>query len=331
MADINLPDLLGRTEYGSDDDPAIRQALEGKRVVITGAGGSIGSMLCNLIIKHKPSLLVMVDISEHALFPVWNRLASEGEPVKALIGDVRDLARMIHVTEGADLVFHAAAMKHVGLCEANVCEAIRTNVEGTWNVMKAAPKGATRVLVSTDKSVKPTNVMGRTKALAEVFWEGPIVRLVNVIGSSGSLLPLALERLRDHQPIMVYGEETTRYFMTPGEAARTCIYALGHNGVTVPPDEAPINVAAMIRRIMVYMGVVGQIRFLDLPQIEKKTEDRWWQFERVLTPRETSTSIGGSVKHVYNTIINAEDAGLGGNDARAWLVIKRMVRDIYER
>lgn len=328
---MNLPDLLGRAEYGSDDDPVIRERIEGKRIVITGAGGSIGSMLCTLIIKHRPSLLVMVDISEHALFPVWNRLASDGEPVKALIGDVRDLARMLYVLREADLVFHSAAMKHVGLCEANVCEAVRTNIEGTWNVLKAAPEEARCVLVSTDKSVKPTNVMGRTKALAETFWHGPVVRLVNVIGSSGSLLPLAIERLKARQPIMVYGEGTNRYFMTPGEAARTCIYALGHTGVTVPPDDAPLNVAALIRQIMVAEGIVGQIRFLDLPTIEKKTEDRWWPFERVLTPRETCTSIGGSVKHDYMTMLQAEDAGLSGNDARAWLVIKRMVRDIYER
>ncbi len=204
---VELEDLLGR-EQVLLDDAGLSGQLAGKTVLVTGAGGSIGSELCRQIARFKPRHLVLLEQSEFALYSIEQEFVEQ--PVSCVIGDVKDVARMSSVfsEHRPDVVFHAAAYKHVPLMEsANAWEAVRNNVQGTLNVARAAMvSGASEfVLISTDKAVNPTNVMGASKRLAEVVCQVAqeqsattrfvMVRFGNVLGSSGSVIPLFRQQI----------------------------------------------------------------------------------------------------------------------------------------
>lgn len=233
---VDVEDLLGRAQTPLDRD-AMRLMIEGKNVLITGAGGSIGSELVRQVCAFNPAFLTLVENSEFALYTI-DREVFENWPNlerSATIADVRDAGRIqkIMLSMAPDLVFHAAALKHVPLVEANICEGLATNVIGTRNVADAcvAAKVRTMVVVSTDKAINPTNVMGAAKRLAEIYCQAldldhqkapdtrfVTVRFGNVLGSTGSVVPLFQKQLARGGPLTVTHPDMTRYFMTIREA-----------------------------------------------------------------------------------------------------------------
>lgn len=239
---IALEDLLGRTT--ASPQLGRRQALiKGKKILVTGAGGSIGSELVRQIASFSPQKITLYDISEFHLYTISMELRSQYPTldVRVVIADVRDSATLDHIfqDEKPQLVFHAAALKHVPLVESNVIAGITTNVLGTRNVAKACIRHHTEtmVMVSTDKAVSPTNVMGLSKRVAECYIQGLgqskesgettllTVRFGNVMGSSGSAIPLFKEQLKRGGPITITHPDMQRYFMTVPEAVELILQA----------------------------------------------------------------------------------------------------------
>lgn len=234
---VELEDLLGRDRIELDE-AGLHRLLEDKTVLVTGAGGSIGSELCRQIMRFRPRQLVFVEQSEFALYSIEQEFV--GQPVSCVMGDVKDVARMAAVFAGyrPDVVFHAAAYKHVPLMEsANAWEAVKNNVQGTLNVARAALASGSGefVLISTDKAVNPTNVMGASKRLAEMACQAVqaqglatrfvMVRFGNVLGSSGSVIPRFREQIARGGPVTVTHPEIIRYFMLIPEAAQLVLQA----------------------------------------------------------------------------------------------------------
>ncbi|WP_420345811.1 polysaccharide biosynthesis protein [Pelagibius sp.] len=253
---IAIEDLLGRTQTKLDR-PAMEKLIRGRRVLVSGAGGSIGAELTRQVAALGPAQLTLFDSSEFNLYSIDMELAERfpDVPRLALIGDVRDAQRVDRLLDEAapDLVFHAAALKHVPLVEHNPVEGIHTNVLGTRNMAEACRRSgvATMVLISTDKAINPPNVMGASKRLAESYCQAldllrqssgqgtrfVTVRFGNVLGSTGSVVPLFQRQLANGGPLTVTDPEMTRYFMTIREAVELVLQAsaLGNDG---PPEEA---------------------------------------------------------------------------------------------
>ncbi len=249
---VAVEDLLGRVQTRLDRG-AMEALVAGKRVLVTGAGGTIGGELARQIAALAPASLIALDASEYALYRIDAELR-EGWPVlayEAVLADVRDRAALAALFERArpDLVFHAAAIKHVPIAEAHACEAVLTNVLGTRNLadLARAHGVSAMVQISTDKAVNPTNVMGATKRLAEAYCQAldrdaegathfMTVRFGNVLGSTGSVVPLFQRQLEAGGPLTVTDPEMTRYFMTTHEAVELVLQAsamgLGNGGQT---------------------------------------------------------------------------------------------------
>lgn len=276
IRDLDVVDLLGRDPVQPDND-LVSSSLSGKSILVSGAGGSIGSELCRQIIKHKPKVLVLFDISEFSLYSIERELASINQikgydvAIHALLGSVKHQVRceVVMRTFNVDTVYHAAAYKHVPLVEYNVIEGVQNNVMGTWNLAEAAiAAGVSRfVLVSTDKAVRPTNVMGASKRLAELVLQGlaqrqsstifSMVRFGNVLGSSGSVVPLFRDQIRDGGPITVTHPDIIRYFMTIPEASQLVLQAgsMGIGGEVFVLDMGePVKIADLARKIIRLMG-----------------------------------------------------------------------------
>lgn len=234
---IELEDLLGRDRVQLDDEGLLK-LLSGKVVMVTGAGGSIGAELSRQIAHFSPRLLIFFELSEYALYSIEQEFA--GVPIRCVIGDVKDESRLIEAfaTYRPDIVFHAAAYKHVPMMEGeNSWEAVRNNVLGTMRLARIAASHGTGefVLISTDKAVNPVNVMGASKRLAELLCqaiqlEHPNTRFVtvrfgNVLGSSGSVIPKFREQISRGGPITVTHPEIIRYFMLIPEAAQLVLQA----------------------------------------------------------------------------------------------------------
>ncbi|HBN80075.1 MAG TPA: nucleoside-diphosphate sugar epimerase [Ruminococcaceae bacterium] len=241
IRDVEITDLLGRDEIELNIEE-ISGYLQGKTVLVTGGGGSIGSELCRQIAYFNPKKLIIFDIYENNAYDLQNELLMRFKKLnlEVLIGSVRDEGRVNRVFEVCrpDVVFHAAAHKHVPLMELSPGEAVKNNVFGTLNVAKAADRyGVNRmVLISTDKAVNPTNVMGATKRICELIiqyfsrhskTEFAAVRFGNVLGSNGSVIPLFKKQIASGGPVTVTHPDIIRYFMTIPEAARLVIQAGG--------------------------------------------------------------------------------------------------------
>ncbi|MDH4414477.1 MAG: nucleoside-diphosphate sugar epimerase/dehydratase [Rhizobium sp.] len=243
IREIEIDELLGRS-FVPPDRELLAQALTGKTVMVTGAGGSIGSQLCRLIVSWKPSQLILLEASEYALYRIEQELVREdGTSIIPVLGSVTDerLVRRTMREYGVQVVYHAAAHKHVPLVEANVLEGIRNNVLGTLTIARAAAleNVSSFVLISSDKAVRPTNVMGATKRWAELIVRQIAVdarnnkrqqtfcavRFGNVIGSNGSVVPLFKEQIAKGGPVTVTDPEMTRYFMSIPEAAELIVQA----------------------------------------------------------------------------------------------------------
>jgi FlaA1/EpsC-like NDP-sugar epimerase len=237
---LSVEDLLDRVPVALDAEP-VREIVTGKRVLITGAGGSIGAELCRQIASLNPGSLVMIDRYENGLHSVMHEMAQGvlAKKVHAVVVDVKDHARMREVWEvyRPEIVFHAAAHKHVPLMELNPCEAVLNNVRGARMLVDSAVAyGVERfVLVSTDKAVNPASVMGATKRIAEMLVQTvnggsagifAAVRFGNVLASNGSVVPLFLEQIRAGGPVTVTHPEMRRYFMLISEAVSLVLQAI---------------------------------------------------------------------------------------------------------
>jgi FlaA1/EpsC-like NDP-sugar epimerase len=245
IRDVNIEDLLGRNQVHLDTD-LIESYIEGKKVLVTGAGGSIGSELCRQISRFNPKELIILDIYENGLYDLQNELNNKYNShglnkvlnLSAIIGSVRDRNRLKSIFDefNPDVVFHAAAHKHVPLMENNPYEAVKNNIIGTYNLLDVANENEVSkvVLISTDKAVNPTNVMGATKRFAEMLIQAfdavsrtdfVAVRFGNVLGSNGSVIPLFKKQICEGGPVTVTHEEITRYFMTIPEASQLVLQA----------------------------------------------------------------------------------------------------------
>jgi FlaA1/EpsC-like NDP-sugar epimerase len=269
---VRPEDLLRRDQVKVDPD-VLGHGIAGKIVLVTGAGGSIGSELCRQLADLGPELLVLFELNEFALYEIDEELHAGWGAVSrvSVIGDVRDENRVQEVMTRyrPDVVFHAAAYKHVPLMEqVNAFEALRNNVLGTYVVANAAVRAnvGRLVVVSTDKAVNPTNVMGATKRLAEMLVQEAtagheikvsIVRFGNVLGSAGSVIPKFVEQIQRGGPVTVTHPEITRYFMSIPEAAQLVVLSssIGRGGEIFVLDMGePVRIAELARDLIHLMG-----------------------------------------------------------------------------
>jgi len=273
---IEIEDLLSRDPV-APNDALLSVCITGKSVAVSGAGGSIGSELCRQIVKLAPRRLVMIELTEYALYAIDQELrsvcAANGYDIELVpfMGSVLDYKKSCEIFRQfeIDTVYHAAAYKHVPLVEQNPVEGIRNNVFGTLNFARAAVEAKVKyfVLVSTDKAVRPTNVMGSTKRLAELILQAfsrqhsstrfCMVRFGNVLGSSGSVVPLFRRQIAAGGPVTLTHPEITRYFMTIPEAAQLVIQAgsMGKGGdVFVLDMGEPVKIADLAKKMIHLSG-----------------------------------------------------------------------------
>ena len=337
---VDVEDLLGRDVVNLDSS-GLSALIKGEVVLVTGAGGSIGSELCRQLIKFKPSHLICFDISEYALYQLEQAFIEGGQSAVHVyvVGDVKNEARMNRLFElyQPSLVFHAAAYKHVPLMEnQNVSEALHNNVLGTYTVASVAKKYRAKrfVLVSTDKAVNPTNVMGASKRLAEMVCQGlqsktgtrfVMVRFGNVLGSSGSVIPKFRQQIAAGGPVTVTHPEITRYFMSIPEAAQLVMQAglMGNGGEVFVLDMGePVRIVDLARDMIKLSGFDVEdikIEFTGLRPGEKLYEELLADDEHTLmTPHEklrialvksvTSGWIKGLQKWILSSVDQDEDA-----------------------
>lgn len=305
---VDVEDLLGRDTVDLDNS-GLQGLIRGQALLVSGAGGSIGSELCRQIVKFNPSHLICLDISEYALYQLEQELSHKGLSTKLVyvVGDVKHASRLDKLLGHYQpkVVFHAAAYKHVPLMETdNVSEAFNNNVLGTYTLAKACKKAKVDkfVLVSTDKAVNPTNVMGATKRLAEMVCQGlqdkkgtrfVMVRFGNVLGSSGSVIPKFREQIKAGGPITVTHPEITRYFMSIPEAAQLVMQAglMGKGGEIFVLDMGePVKIVDLARDMINLSGFTEdeiRIEFSGLRPGEKLYEELLADDEHTLpTPHE---------------------------------------------
>lgn len=303
LREIRIDDLLGRAPVALED-ARIRSFLQGRRVLVTGAGGSIGSEICRQVRRYGIDRLVMVDHGEFNLYLIeqeMRRLSGSGE-VTALLGDVRDTTRMRWIFEQfrPEVVLHAAAYKHVPLVEDNPFEGVKTNVFGTRGVANLADEFGvqTFVLISTDKAVNPTNVMGASKRIAELYCQGLnarsatafiTTRFGNVLGSAGSVVPLFRRQIEEGGPVTVTHPEMTRYFMTIPEAVSLVLQAasMGRGGEIFVLDMGePVKVVDLAQQMIQLAGYEPgkdiTIEFIGLRPGEKLFEELFHDAEHLL-------------------------------------------------
>jgi FlaA1/EpsC-like NDP-sugar epimerase len=337
VQEVDVADLLGRDAV--PPNPRLLDAcIRGKSVMVTGAGGSIGSELCRQILRLQPDRLLLYEKSELALYQVEMELRmliereSFGVEIVALLGNAHHRDRMLDVmsTYRVQTVYHAAAYKHVPIVEQNVIEGVHNNVVSTWNTAEAAIEAQveTFVLISTDKAVNPTNVMGATKRVAEIVLQGMhqrttktrfcMVRFGNVLASSGSVVPRFYEQIRAGGPITVTHPDVTRYFMTIPEAAQLVIQAgsMARGGdVFVLDMGKSVKIDELARRMVNLMGMTVrndsnpdgdiEIAYTGLRPAEKL-------YEELL--------IGNNVSGTdHPMIMRAVEHALPWDDVEAWL------------
>jgi len=315
LREVDINDLLGREEVRLDTE-TIGHMLSGKVVLITGAGGSIGSEMCRQVLKFEPAELILLEQAENSLFFIERELRRSFPDVlmRAVICDVYDVGRLREVfsTTRPAVVFHAAAHKHVPLMELNACEAVKNNVFGSKNVadMCCEFKADAMVMISTDKAVNPTSVMGCTKRVAEMYcqWLNTsgraqdtrfvTVRFGNVLGSNGSVVPIFRSQIARGGPVTVTHPEMRRYFMTIPEASQLVIEAgaMGRGGEIFVLDMGePVKIVDLARDMITLSGyrpdVDIQIEFTGVRPGEKLFEELRITGEDMLPTHHSKISI----------------------------------------
>jgi FlaA1/EpsC-like NDP-sugar epimerase len=336
IREVAIEDLLGREPVDLDED-VVGASIRSRNVLVTGAGGSIGSELCRQICRFGPARLVLVERYENALFEIHRELTSAFPqvPIEPRVADVCDLARMEQVfVEGKpELVFHAAAHKHVPMMEWNSTEAIKNNVGGTRLVADLADRhGAQRfVLISTDKAVNPTSVMGASKRVAEIYVQAlsrrsstrfVTVRFGNVLGSAGSVIPIFREQIARGGPVLVTHPDMRRYFMTIPEATQLVMQAgaMGDGGEIFILDMGePVKIVDLARDLITLSGLRPdhdiEIRFSGVRPGEKLFEELSTSAEHAEKTRHSKIFIGvgggaagRSKPHSWEEVVTGVDA-----------------------
>jgi FlaA1/EpsC-like NDP-sugar epimerase len=308
IRDVAIDDLLGRSPVNLDEH-GIANYLKGMRVLVSGAAGSIGSEICRQVARYSPSMLVLLDNAETPLFYIEQELIASFPELRlvAILGDVRNRERLEQVFDEIrpEVVFHAAAYKHVPMVEHNPAEAVLCNVAGSMNLATVSQKSGVRnfVLISTDKAVNPTNVMGTTKRVTEkyiqVLADGSktrfsTVRFGNVLGSNGSVIPIFTEQIRKGGPITITHPGITRYFMTIPEASQLVLQSAcyGKGGEIFVLDMGePVSIVELAEELVRLSGLTpyADIEFVytGLRPGEKLYEELFCSGEIVLkTPNE---------------------------------------------
>jgi len=305
LEEIKIEDLIGRKEIKVNLD-SIKNFIYGKKVLITGAGGSIGSELAFQVFQFEPYCLILLDIDETEIFNLERKFKngfSNNTKVEFIIADIKDYEKINEIFEKfkPDIVFHSAAYKHVPLMELNPEEAVKVNIFGTYNLAKISVLNKVKkfVFISTDKAINPTNVMGATKRMSEYVcnaWnelgntEFISVRFGNVIGSRGSVIPIFLEQLKSGGPITVTHKDMKRYFMTTSEAVSLVLQAsvIGERGQVLVLDMGePISILKLAEDLIRLHGFEPykdiKIEFIGIRPGEKI-------FEEILTSEEGTTA-----------------------------------------
>ena len=313
VRNVRLEDLLGREPIHLDLN-SVRAHVKGRVVMVTGAAGSIGSELCRQIVGFEPSRLVCVDQNETGIFYLERELPAHSKNLSVVycVADVCDSARMrkIFAENRVSIVFHAAAYKHVPVMESNVPEAVSNNVFGLTRLLEVAENAGCKgfVMISSDKAVNPSSVMGCTKRIGELIlaaWPADgmrclSVRFGNVLGSSGSVVPLFQEQLRNNQPLTITHPEIRRYFMTISEAVSLVLqgFAIGdHGDILVLDMGEPIRILDMAHTLIKLCGKAKdgvEIKFTGLREGEKLFEELFYPNEQVLP------TVCGKIKRTKN-------------------------------
>lgn len=321
IRDVDVIDLLGRDSVQVDLSQ-IAEYLSGKTVLVTGGGGSIGSELCRQIAGHRPKRLVIFDIYENNAYDIQQELrrTHPGLELITLIGSVRDTERvnMLFETYRPEIVFHAAAHKHVPLMEDSPNEAIKNNVFGTYHVARAADRYGTKtfVLISTDKAVNPTNVMGASKRICEMIVQTMAnrsatkfvaVRFGNVLGSNGSVIPLFKRQIAEGGPVTVTHPDIIRYFMTIPEAVQLVLQAgayANRGEIFVLDMGEPVRIDDLARNLIRLSGFTPdediEIRYTGLRPGEKL-------FEEMLMDEEGLRETANKLIHIGQPIRISEE------------------------
>ncbi len=355
---VDLEDLLGRPRTVLDR-PAMKKLIAGRRVMVTGAGGTIGSELVRQITDLAPAHLSLLDNSEYHLYEIDQQVA-ERHPALArstILGDVRDRARVEDrmARDKPELVFHAAALKHVPMVEAHPEEGVLTNVDGTINVADACRKAgvATMVLISSDKAVNPTSVMGATKRLAESYCQAldiaesgrrggtkyVTVRFGNVIGSTGSVVPLFQRQLARGGPLTVTHPDTTRYFMTDREAVELVLQASAMGGgegagkIFVLDMGEPVRIQDLARQMIRLAGLRAEvdvaIEFTGLRPGEKLHEELLHPSESRVPTAHKSIVLAAPRTADHAVLVRAvgklTEAARDGDAPRTLEILRRLV------
>lgn len=341
LREVSLEDLLGRDPVKLDNQ-SISSYIAGRSVLVTGAGGSIGSELCRQIVRYRPSRLILLGKGENSIFTIQQELIArkiEGIEISAVIADVRENQRMTGVFEQfkPEVVFHAAAHKHVPLMESNVSEAVANNVFGTKCVaeLSAAHGVKTFVLVSSDKAVNPTSVMGATKRTAELVVQNlaqvtetkyVAVRFGNVLASRGSVIPLWKQQISKGGPITVTHPEATRYFMLIPEAVQLILQAgaLGNGGEIFVLDMGnPVKILDLANDLIRFSGLSPgvdiDIEFVGLRPGEKLYEELLTKEEGLTKTVYEKIFVGQPQpidrQSLQNSIDRLKQGSIAGNDA----------------
>ena len=337
---VRVEDLLGRDPVDLDS-AVVRAEIAGRRVVITGAGGSIGAELARQIAGFDPAALTLMERSENALFLIEQELRRKHPPldVRPVICDIcesADVARLFREAR-PEIVYHAAAFKHVPMMESHVCQAVQNNVFGTRNVAEAAIQyGATFVLISTDKAVSPTNIMGATKRLAEQLvlsladsraHRFVAVRFGNVLGSNGSVVPLFREQIADGGPVTVTHPEATRYFMTIPEAVQLVLQASAleeaRDRIVMLEMGHPVKIVDLARNLIRLSGLEPDA---DIPivftglrpgeklheQLTSETEETMpTRFEKIrIVKTGASRSLDHQLDHLWDLVVSRDERAI---------------------
>ncbi|MDP6305284.1 MAG: nucleoside-diphosphate sugar epimerase/dehydratase, partial [Alphaproteobacteria bacterium] len=363
---VAIEDLLGRPQTVLDR-PAMKALIKDKPVLVTGAGGTIGSELARQICALGPSRIVLLDNSEFQLYSIDLEIATNHPdlPRSAVICDVRDRKRLdeIMAVETPALVFHAAALKHVPMVEANPCEGILTNVIGSRNVANACVKAKAEMMVqvSTDKAVNPASIMGASKRLAESYCQSlglstgirrmptqfVTVRFGNVLGSTGSVVPLFQQQLAAGGPLTVTHPDMKRYFMTTREAVELVLQAsalagretglLEEGGIFVLDMGEPVRILDLARQVIRLAGMTPdtdvQIEFTGVRPGEKLFEELFHDSEPLVPTKYESILLATPRTVDHEVLLRAlnklEELARAGKTEKALATLAHLVPDYH--
>jgi FlaA1/EpsC-like NDP-sugar epimerase len=328
IKDVDICDLLGRDPIELDQE-SIRNYLEGKRVLVTGAAGSIGSEICRQVARFMPAKLVLLDSAETPLYQIEKELAETWPAMRLapVLADIRQSGRLDYIFETfqPEVIFHAAAYKHVPMIEYNPVEAVTNNILGTRLLAEKANQFGVHnfVMISTDKAVNPTNIMGASKRAAELFVQAlsrksrthfTTVRFGNVLGSNGSVIPLFREQIAAGGPVTVTHPDVIRYFMTIPEASQLVLQAgcIGNGGEIFVLDMGePVKIVDLAEELISLSGLTPhediEIVFTGLRPGEKLFEELLVAGEGVKPTLHQKIKVLESLEYDLETIVSAVD------------------------